>query len=289
MWSDYDTLSEDQKRRRIQNYVAGMSLLGNDFLPHSLSIKVRDDGHEILNRDLLQLETGGVSLLEDTGKGQLQFNRNALLSLLTGWAAIEENHILHSIRKKQQMRATTNRVDAEQVLNALPLDWDVEREIIQWTKTDEGKSRISFRPGWDTHYREVWCKNVPLGALSAQYLYGLQWIYDYYSGQAPVPNTWMFPTLLPPLWKDLKTHLESSAGAVTPPVNQELQPQQQLALVLPLSSWYLVRDKHLRQLPSLYPQYWPARFGLFSVGRRFLWECEPNLCFLPLSAVQKTN
>ncbi len=286
LWADFESLSVDQKRRRIQNYVAGMSLLGNDFLPHSLSIKVREDGHEILNRDLLQLEASGVSLLEADPQGLLQFNQTALQSLLAGWSTLEESHILQSIRKKQQMRATTNRVDAAQVLNALPLDWDVERDIVSWAKTEEGKSRISFRPGWDTHYREVWCKNVPTSVLCSQYLYGLQWIYNYYSGQAPVPNTWMFPTLLPPLWKDLHAHLQSGAPSIVPPKNQDLQPQQQLALVLPLSSWYLVRDKRLRLLPTQYPQYWPARFGLFSVGRRFLWECEPNLCFLPLSAVK---
>jgi 5'-3' exoribonuclease 1 len=48
LWSDFGSLSLVQKEQRIQNYVAGMSLLGNDFLPHSLSIKVREDGHERL-------------------------------------------------------------------------------------------------------------------------------------------------------------------------------------------------------------------------------------------------
>ena len=33
LWGDFESLSSSEKVQRIQNYVAGMSLLGNDFLP----------------------------------------------------------------------------------------------------------------------------------------------------------------------------------------------------------------------------------------------------------------
>jgi hypothetical protein len=45
-------------------------------------------------------------------------------------------------------------------------------------------------------------------------------------------------------------------------------------MVLPLSSWGLIRDNKLKTLPSLLPQFWPLQFKFFSAGRKWLWECE---------------
>jgi 5'-3' exonuclease len=59
--------------------------------------------------------------------------------------------------------------------------------------------------------------------------------------------------------------------------NEPLYPQEQLAMVLPLSSWGLIRDPSLRTLPSVCPQMWPIKFPFFSVGRKWLWECEARI------------
>ena len=56
--------------------------------------------------------------------------------------------------------------------------------------------------------------------------------------------------------------------------------QEQLAMVLPMDSWWLVRDSGLRGPPERLPAYWPKRFGFFSVGRRWLWECEAEVPIL---------
>jgi len=117
--------------------------------------------------------------------------------------------------------------------------------------------------------------------LAKEYVYGVQWIYDYYTGQRCVPNTWMFPTSLPPLWSDLVTHMPNEISTDRTEL-VEIQPQQQLSMVLPLSSWYLIRNPKFRSLPFDYPQYFPRFFSFYSVGKRHLWECEPDICHLPL-------
>jgi 5'-3' exonuclease len=285
LWKDYLSLTEEQKRMRIQCYVCGMSLLGNDFLPHSLSVHVRDDGHEVLSRDLLALEKEGVFLLVKDSAGIQTVNHDCLKQLLTKWALREEDAILHTIRKKRSMRNSVVQVDAEQVLQAMPLEWDVEQEVVKYVKHEDGKFRIEFLPTWKRVYCEKWLKGHPLDDLVSHYLYGVQWIYDYYTGQRPIPMTWMFPASLPPLWSDIVGRMAMSLPVVSTLEIEGLQPQQQLTMVLPLSSWYLIRQARFRKLPMDYPQYFPKAFGFFSVGRRHLWECEPNICHLPVSLV----
>ena len=59
-----------------------------------------------------------------------------------------------------------------------------------------------------------------------------------------------------------------------------LQPKEQLALVLPLSSWNLLLKTEFRDLPAAAPQYWPNKFGYETFGKRFGWECEPMIPML---------
>lgn len=285
LWKDFLSLSKEQQQKRIQTYVCGMSLLGNDFLPHSLSVHVRDDGHECLSRDLLALEKEGLQLLITDNSGYQRLNLDCLKPLLSKWALREEDAILQSIRKKRAMRNSVVQVDAEQVLQALPLEWDVEQEVVTYKKQEDGKFRIEFLPSWKRVYSEKWLKNHNLDDLVNQYIYGVQWIYDYYTGQREIPLTWMFPASLPPLWSDLVTSMPHSVPTVETLDAKPLLPQQQLSMVLPLSSWYLIRQPKLRKLPVDYPQYFPKGFGFFSVGRRHLWECEPNICHMPISLV----
>jgi hypothetical protein len=62
--------------------------------------------------------------------------------------------------------------------------------------------------------------------------------------------------------------------------------------VLPLESWGLLEDRGLRRLPVLAPQFWPEKFEFFSLGRKWLWECEarvPCLTAVRLREILKSN
>lgn len=280
LWNDFEALSSDGKAHRIQNYVAGMSLLGNDFLPHSLSIKVREDGHEKLANDLLELERLGCQLLIQRD-GYQEVSRETLYFLFEKWSKEEENLVCHSIKKKFQMKGRTALTDAAAELSARPLEWLVEQEVISIKKDADGKNQWSLLPLWKEVYHDKWMA-TPIDTACASYIYGIQWVYDYYTAQKPVDLFWMYLSLLPPLWSDLYAFRNKACDFAIK--NREpLKPQEQLALVLPLSSWLLLRDKKLRELPLKYPQFWCKEFTFFSVGRRMLWECEANIPFFPVS------
>lgn len=282
LWSDFESLSATDRVRRIESYVAGMSLLGNDFLPHSLSIKVREDGHEKLAGDLLELEALGCQLLTRRADGYQEVSRETLYLLFEKWSKEEENLICHSIKKKFQMKGRVAVADAAAALSARPLEWSVEQEVLSIKKGQDDKPQWSLVPSWKEVYHEKWMGGVDIDTACASYIYGIQWIYDYYTAQKAVDLFWMYPSMLPPLWSDLYQFRNKPCTIVLSD-RAPLLPQEQLALVLPLSSWLLLRDKKLRELPISYPQFWCKEFSFFSVGRRMLWECEANIPFFPVS------
>lgn len=265
----------------IPSYVAAMSLLGNDFLPHSLTVKLRDDGHKVLLQSLKRLDAEGIPFLQtDQDTGRLLINTDAVWKIASLWAPEEDQRMLHTLKTKKQMRGRL-----ESSLETRPLEWMVE-ETLTW-KTGDG---WQISPTWRTTYREDWLQcetSQDLSAICSEYLIGLQWVLDYYTGQTPVDPTWVYSRLLPPLWCDLQHALETTVYEVPqwsfpPPI----QPSEQLAMVLPVESWYLIEDPKFRMLPQLLPQYWPTRFEFFSAGRIRLWECEARLPLLTIERIR---
>jgi len=256
-------------------YACGMSFLGNDFLPHSLSVKMRDGGHDVLCRTLTDLHTAGHRLVIN---GQVQ--RKACLELVRRWAVDEETSIKISFDHKFKMRPMPARNDRERLMlhvENLPMTWAAEKTV--WSK--EG----GLFPDWRDIYRRQWLHEAPASQVCREYGQGLQWILDYYLGK-PVSYSWYFPWNVPPLWADLEEAFgaETGEGFVAPAPSSPVAPQEQLAMVLPMGSWSLVRDARLRALPLKAPIFWPAGFGFFSVGRRWLWECEAEV---PVMSVER--
>jgi 5'-3' exonuclease len=252
----------------VLNYIGYMSLMGNDFLPHSLTHKLSDDGHEfVMNEIRAQKE----ALIED-GRVSL----SVLKGVVGRWGQGEEARMLSMIRKKreQAVRGVAKHMGDEE---GLPLKWDAEAALMDGTSA-------ALKQGWKEEYWRILSANYDVDHVCGEYVKGFQWIIDYYTG-APVNSSWMFPAWLPPLWSDLAAFLDverqveiTGGGASPNPLGgASPKPQEQLAMVLPLESWGLIRDSGRRRLPALMPQMWPRKFGFVSLGRKWLWECEAKI------------
>jgi len=250
----------------VLNYIGYMSLMGNDFLPHSLTHKLSDDGHEFVIRSMAEqkaplIENGRVSL-------------SVLKGVLLSWSRGEEDRMLHMIRKKreQAVRGVGKGMAEEE---GLPLKWDAEAALMDGAV---------LKTEWKSEYWRLLHANYDVDQVCGEYVKGFQWIIDYYSGK-PVNSSWIFPAWIPPLWSDLAAFLEVErsveiVGGATVP-----KPAEQLAMVLPLESWGLVRGV-LRRLPGLMPQMWPRKFGFVSLGRKWLWECEAKIPVLMVERIR---
>ncbi len=277
LWSTADVPQED-----LLEYVTGMSFLGNDFLPHSLSIKMREDGHAFLLAELKALWQSSQRLLRQE-HGLWKINYESVQWLLERWAAVEEGKLTHSLKKKIQMRS-----QVEMTWETFPLQNPVEFQILKV------ENKVwSLKPGWQDVYRRQWlfCQDTKdLDKCCREYFVGLQWIVDYYTGQRNVDMTWFYPRLIPPLWSDLAKYLQTGKPIPEPSLQTEnlIGAEEQLAMVLPLESWHhLPKHSKYRTIPSQMPQFWPSKFGFFTAGRLRMWECEPLLPVLPVQALRQ--
>ena len=262
----------------ILEYACGMSFLGNDFLPHSLSVKLREGGHDIFVEALRTLHASGSRLMNpQTGA----VDPGACAAFLAGWSESEEEWIAEGFEHKYKMRAPPPRNDAERLMSGvqnLPIAW--REESCMWT------SGVGLRADWKEVYSERWLREASNPMVCAEYIRGLQWIMDYYLGK-PVSYTWYYPWNLPPLWDPLRTALLQRVVIEAPPPSSPVAPQEQLAMVLPMGSWHLVRDRKLSGLPGRAPHYWPSSFAFFSAGKRWMWECEAELPILTVDRMRR--
>jgi 5'-3' exonuclease len=264
----------------INDYICGMSFLGNDFLPHSLTVKIRDAGHDLMLAALKRLHDSGKRLVLE---GRVQ---GAAADFISEWVDQEEDLLLSAIRHKYTMRPMVPRTDAERLMSGVqnrPIEWRAEAGFVEGPV----ERPVRLVDDWKIRYQRL-LHNVPVEQCVGEYMRGLQWIVDYYSG-LPVSYSWYYPWNVPPLWSDIRKGLLTNTIAA-PEVTSPVAPQEQLAMVLPLESWGLVRDRGLRAIPSKAPALWPSAFGFFSTGRRWMWECEaeiPVMCVERLRTIQR--
>jgi len=300
------------------NYIGYMSLMGNDFLPHSLTHKLSEDGHDFVMDCVKRDLSSGQQLITD-GKVCLP----VLKRVFELWALEEEQRLLHLIRKKreQAVRGVGKGMAEEE---GLALKWDVEAAFLDGSGLASPGPRMQglaspgprvqgprvqgsrvqglaspgprvqgsrmqgqvLRSDWQHVYWTFLHRTYDIDYVCGEYIKGFQWIIDYYTGK-PVNKNWIFPAWLPPLWSNLAKFLEGEVSLHTEESHEPIQPQEQLAMVLPLYSWGLIRDPKLRRLPVVAPQMWPKDFGFVSVGRKWLWECEARIPILTAERVRQ--
>lgn len=256
----------------VLNYVGYMSLMGNDFLPHSLTHKLSEDGHDFVMRSMnyKDCSENSTPLVDEEGKVSL----DVLKGVFEQWSGQEENRILYMIKKKreQAVRGVGKGMAEEE---GLPLVWNVESAFVR-----DG----TLVEDWKDIYWNFLHRSYDKDHICKEYLKGFQWILDYYTGK-PVNMSWIFPAWIPPLWSDLAKFLEGYEGSLSLDIaGVTPTPEEQLSMVLPLESWSLIRSHTLRKLPILFPQMWPKQFGFVSMGRKWLWECEAGI---PVLLVEK--
>ena len=253
-------------RSDVLNYIGYMSLMGNDFLPHSLTHKLSEDGHDFV---LHELRNQREKLIDDDGR----VSTLVLKGVFERWSHDEDSRMMHMITKKREQAARgVGKGMSEE--DGLPLQWNVEAAFLEGGK---------LRGGWRDVYWNFLHIQADVDHICQEYLKGVQWIMDYYLGK-PVTMSWMFPAWIPPLWSDLARFVSKGVPVDMGEVGVTPSPEEQLAMVLPLESWNLVRSPHLRRLPVELPSMWPRKFGFQSVGRKWLWECE---ALIPVLTVER--
>jgi 5'-3' exonuclease len=258
----------------IQDYCFAMSFLGNDFLPPSLSLKMREDGHEQLLEALRRLRAPLVNT-DRVERGERSICERSICeeglhTLLAGFADTEEGRTWRSVDRKRSMAArATDETSLGQANWAL-----VQGAEDCLLDLGTGRTKPPLSAMWRSAYYSKLLGGVPPAAAVQKYLEGVQWIWNYYKGEDVCFN-WVYPWTLPPLWSDFKHATLPSV----PPVllrSADIRTAEQLCLVLPPASDHLLPSLH-RRFAAAAPWLFPASFGFGSAGKRWFWECEPEI------------
>jgi 5'-3' exonuclease len=280
-WLSAEFAKDPLKQRAfILNYCFAMSVLGNDFLPSSLGLKIRDDGHSELLDIIKDLTSKDIALIDINTLAVSYENIKSLFRVLS---MDEEQRIQKYINKKQMM-AKNYSMDLTNIgENNWPLAHIEENVLINNRQlvSNWKELYLSSYFGFDNTVNNI-------NRVCKEYLYGIQWIWAYYTGSLEqVCFNWFYPFNLPPLWQWLRDYLIQSKVLPNFPENvllkaTDIKPIEQLALVLPLESWSLLPNCPEKSLPLIAPQFYPSAFSFESVGKRFFWECES---MIPLPSI----
>jgi 5'-3' exonuclease len=257
---------------RIRDFVATMSLLGNDFLPRSLTHTVRDGGiSELIAALGSNIWSKGYCVV--AGDGTL--SRKGLSALIGTWASSEERDLAVAgitAKKAANRHPGVGASPDETALkdwNAQPARWASAAMILD--PLDQNR----LHPNWQAIY-ESWHPGS-----AENYLRGVCWVWDYYSGRV-VDQSWFFDEHLPPRWSEVAALLESTEPKA-PPVEYPtpLPDWLHLLAVLPADSVRRLLPPKAHGLMAAAPEYWPTSWSVYDVGKTQLWECEPVIPIIP--------
>lgn len=270
------TLTQPTRQQFIQDFVGLMNLLGNDFVPHGMGLKIRAGGIQMLLERYMTLPRPIVRQSET----QWEYNPEAIKAYFSWFNTQEPEMILEGIKKKFWARvgSTPSRDPADQALaryNDSPVEWKAEKDMVFYARTPgSSEPQLQLKHNWRQVYetQALWGADPTLCVKT--YLESLSWTLAYYSG-ASIDMHWYYPWLLPPLTNRVLDYLSTNQIPQAPSTkHQQVTPTQQLAMVLPETSFHLL-PKELQTLPKMYPHAFPCDWAYYSFGRRFMWECEP--------------
>jgi hypothetical protein len=279
MWKDH-CHNGTLRKVWLHDYVAIMSVLGNDFMPHSLGFTIRDDAISFVLEGLESACLLEKSRLTEGGK----INKKVLSRFLF-WAASQEGGRVEKwlIQKKKwyppALKQTEEFARAVEEAESEPMNRQTEMFLL------EG-NRLS--PKWRTlleTYHFTSSSGAERGAV--EFIRGFQWVYSYYLDSSSIDVNWYYAWSSAPTFLTLARVLESLPEI--PDASSEIEPVTplvQLVMVLPPES-HMLLPLAVRVRLGKYFEYLPESFSLEFFGHRFLWECEPIIPFMPRALAEK--
>lgn len=279
----------------LMNYCMGMTLLGNDFIPHGLSANIKNGGHELLLELLKDMNAKGLSfivLIDEKPKWSIKGLEYAFFWLgnirETDYVkkTIETKHVMSCLPVKVQAGKEQWEYEAAK-WNRQPLERFEENCLIESASGHFKDYSVRLYEDWRDIYNRRFLSaesSADVKKVCREFCNGLQWVLEYYTGKSAINPEWMYSWMFPPTWNDLLSYIQNEfseeialPSLENPDSIQYVKPQEQLALVLPLESYWLIRDKGLKNLPTKAPQLWVNTFKVVSAGRKFMWECEASI------------
>ena len=260
----------------VETYCTACSILGNDFIPHLLTIDLRTDGvDKLLSSTKISVEENGLLVYN----GQINYK---CLSDIFKYLSKSEDKDIYKICEKYIKKRVTNSSDIPSdfyaIKNKDPLVNHIYDNPQKWHKE---------------YYKQLFDNNITIDTSVVfnacyNYIKGIYWVYSYYKG-GDIDCEWYYPYNYPPILKDISNH---SIAHKEPEVIKNcnfIKSYIQLLIVLPKESSHLLKYNHKKYMTDVYAglfHMYPKKYKIQTFLKTHLWECTPVLPLINLKYIK---
>jgi 5'-3' exoribonuclease 2 len=275
--TNWDINFEYDENDLIETYCTACTILGNDFIPHLLTIELKNNGIDtLLSSTKRSIKTNG--LLVNNGV----INHNCLIDIFKDLANTEDEDIHRICERYIKKRHPDNKnvpSDYYGLKNKDPLINTIYNSPNKWRQE---------------YYRIIFDNNISIDSTVMfnacnNYIKGIYWVYSYYKGM-DIDCEWYYPYNYPPTIKDILNHTIANEVPVLNSNNMFVPSYIQLLIVLPKYSVKLLAKKHQRYMLDIYAglfHMYPVKYNIQTFLKTQLWECSPILPLINLNYITK--
>lgn len=269
----YDDIFNNDSINLIESYCVACSIMGNDFIPHLLTLNLKTSGLDKLINACKHAITNNGILVRDG-----EINYSTLCDIFKELSKNEDIEIFkecESYIKKNINGKNILPSDLYALKNKDPLVSTIYNNPIKW--------RVEY-------YKTIFNSNIILDSsiisLSVlSYIKGIYWTYHYYK-RRDIDHLWYYPYNYAPTIKDIANNAIASNK---PDFNEDIKKGNfvnsaiQLLIVLPKESKNLLNDRNKKYMEDvsagLYHMY-PEKYNIQTFLKTHLWECSPIVGFI---------
>lgn len=275
----------------VPDYIVLATLIGNDFLPPLMHLKIRGDGieHALRAYAVARSKLGGARLVGPGG----YVNWDVMRLTLEALAAGEDAGMATACDTWYRARPYPPPQGADPVaVRSHELDTLPQRDAHK--KPHRGVIDPT-KPGWRAaYYHSLFGSAEPATIQRAceQFARGVDWTACYYF-DACRDHAWHYPYTYSPTMADLLTHVQiHRCGALATQVRASVQdpaapgtpgaytPELQLLMVMPPDALARVAPQHAALTTDIKlgcADMYPRSFVLSTFLKHYMWECTPVL------------
>jgi len=275
----YDDNFNNDSINLVESYCVACSIMGNDFIPHLLTLNLKNSGlDKLINACKYAISNNGMLVVNG------EINYNTLCDIFTELSKNEdieifkecENYIKKNINGKNELASDLYALkNKDKLVNTIynnPIKWRTE------------------------YYKAIFDTNITLDSsiISTSvlsYIKGIYWTYDYYK-RRDIDHFWFYPYNYPPSIKDISNNALALNKSLlfTDNKGHFVNSNIQLLIVLPKESKHLLNDKNKKYMDDitkgLYHMY-PEKYNIQTFLKTHLWECAPILPNINLKYILK--
>jgi 5'-3' exonuclease len=258
----------------IESYCVMCSILGNDFIPHILTLNMKNNG---LNK-LIDITTKAI---EKTGSlvRNNEINKDCLSLIFASIAENEETELLNEISK---------------VISKKPVDFTLKSQEFALKNKDELLNDIYCNnKKWRyNYYKSLFDININndsslISVIVSNFIKGIYWTYNYYK-KFDLDLEWFYPYNYPPTTRDISNYLKVNEINKIQKKGDYLEPEIQLMLILPVQSHNLLdfKPKIKKFTLTKFRYLYPIEFKIQTFLKNHLHDCTPILPMINISKIK---